>query len=211
MGVGKTQLDTQRGASSFTLKVAVKPKQISELLIASRLSDELSDDLRNVSGTEIVRQYGKVDEEIRVSVEPQKLMDLGLTTRQLANAIGEFDAKRPAGVIRNQHFNTRIQVADELDGVETVGSIPITGFGDQGILQVSDIANVERQWKTPERDIAIHNGERVIFVAARMQPTVRVDTWVHNITQQVENFVIVFLARWMSLLCSIKTCIQKSV
>lgn len=188
LGVGKTQLDTQRGASSFTLKVAIKPQQISELLIASRLSDELSDDLRNVSGTEIVRQYGKVDEEIRVSVEPQKLMDLGLTTRQLANAIGEFDAKRPAGVIRNQHFNTRIQVADELDGVETVESIPITGFGEQGILQVSDIANVERQWKTPERDIAIHNGERVIFVAARMQPTVRVDTWVHNITQQVDKF-----------------------
>ena len=56
------------------------------------------------------------------------------------------------------------------------------------MLQVSDIANVERQWKTPERDIAIHNGERVIFVAARMQPTVRVDTWVHNITQQVDKF-----------------------
>ena len=67
LGVGKTQLDTQRGASSFTLKVAVRPKQISELLIASRLSDELSDDLRNVSGTEIVRQYGKVDEELSIS------------------------------------------------------------------------------------------------------------------------------------------------
>ena len=34
LGVGKTQLDTQRGAGSFTLKVAVKPKQISELLIS---------------------------------------------------------------------------------------------------------------------------------------------------------------------------------
>lgn len=188
VGAGQPRLDTQRGATSFTIKVAVTPKQPQQLATASRLVDELSDYIRNVPGTEIVRAYGSVEEEIRVSMPPHQIVDAGLTINRVAAIINGYDAKTPAGMARNSAFNTRVQVSSELDSVDTVKNIPLTGFNEQAYLTVGDIADVEKTWRTPVTDIAMHNGQRTVFLAARMQPTVRVDRWTSNVIQQINTF-----------------------
>lgn len=194
-GAGDPDLDTQRGATAFTLIVSLSPLHpnpnedgLEDLSIATRLAEELSDRLRNVPGTEIVRNYGDPDEEILVSIDAQQLGNAGMTIAQAANMIAANDPKSPAGVLRSELNNVRVQVAQELDTLEAVRNIPLVSSPQGSYLRVGDIAQVERAWRQPFEDIALVNGQQVVFVAARMETTVRVDKWMANAKQVVEGF-----------------------
>jgi len=194
-GAGEPELDTQRGATAFTLKVALSPLHsnlnengLEDLAIVTRLAEELSDRLRNVPGTEIVRNYGDPEEEILVSIDAQQLGNAGMTISQAATTIAANDPKSPAGVMRSDLNNIRIQVAQELDTLEAVRDIPLVSSAQGSYLRVGDIANVERAWRHPASDIALYDGKQVVFVAARMETTVRVDKWMANAQVVVEEF-----------------------
>ncbi|XOV80772.1 MAG: efflux RND transporter permease subunit [Aestuariibacter sp.] len=189
-GAGQPTLDTQRGATAFTLKVALQinnPSSLQDFGIVTRLSEELSDRLRNVAGTEIVRSYGELDEEVQVIIDPQELINSGLTVQQAAAAIAANDPKSPAGLVRSESQNTRIQVAQELTTLDAVRQTPINS-ASSAYLRIGDIAEVRRGWREPVQDVALLNGQRVVFVAARMQTTVRVDAWMQSALQVVDTF-----------------------
>lgn len=189
-GAGEPELDEKRGATSFTLLVALKPVAgyDTPMSIVTRMSEELADRLRNVPGTEIVRVYGELQEEIRVDVDPQKLSSTGLTVEQASQFIASADPKLPAGVFRQAQQSVRVQVAEELDSLDVVRNIPLNISGNAQYLRVGDIATVSRGWQDPPNDIAILDGEPVVYVAARMQPSVRVDFW----TQDSKDIIAAF-------------------
>lgn len=189
VGAGEPILDEKRGATAFTVLFAVKPNfpDTTPLTLVSRLSTELADRLRNVSGTELVRVFGDPEEEFVVSIDPQKLSESGLTIAQVSQSIAASDPKLPAGVIYTEQQNIRLQVAEPLDGLNTIRAIPIVN--QNGLfLRLGDIADVQRRYQQPMADLAYVNGEQVIFVAARMQTTVRVDQWTADIKAAAEAF-----------------------
>ncbi|MCV2886449.1 efflux RND transporter permease subunit [Aestuariibacter sp. AA17] len=195
-GAGEPILEDQRGATAFTLLVALSPSATLDgapdneqaMTIVSRMASELADTLRNVSGTELVRTYGHLDEEITVEVDPFELAYSGITFAQLSQKIAGADPKLPAGVLRDETQNKRLQIATALDSVQVVRQIPIADTGTGGFLKLGDIASVSRQWRNPPQDIAFVNGERVVFVAARMQTTVRVDVWTERAKAALATF-----------------------
>ena len=189
-GAGEPELDEKRGATAFTLLLAMRPAdgQQTSLSILTRMSEELADRLRNMPGTELVRIFGELEEEISVSISPQQLATAGLTLQQASQAIAASDPKIPAGMLRTSEQNIRIQVANELDSLNTIRNIPISSNSNANFLRIQDIAEVKRGWRDPANDIALVNGERVVFIAARMQTTVRVDQWTEKAKQLIEKF-----------------------
>ena len=189
-GAGEPRLDEKRGATSFTLLMAMRDVAGYEtpMSITTRLSDELADRLRNVPGTELVRVYGDLEQEIEVQIDPQGLSSSGLTIAQVSQLISGADPKLPAGVVRGDKQNIRVQVAEELDSVDVISNIPLQVSPEANFLRLGDVADIKRGWQEPPDDIALVDGERVIFVAARMQPTVRVDNWTRFAKQIVEDF-----------------------
>ena len=90
-------------------------------------------------------------------------------------------------MLNSQQSNLRFTVGDGLDGVNMIASIPLVN--QQGrYLRVEDVATVERSFTTPRKDVAFLNGEESIFVAARMQPSLRSDVWTENALAVVEQF-----------------------
>lgn len=189
-GAGEPELDEKRGATSFTLLVAMRATQgyDTPMSIMSRMSDELADRLRNVPGTELVRIYGELSEEISVDIDPQQLISAGLSIAQASRLVAGADPKLPAGVVRDDKQNVRVQVAEELSQLDVVRNIPLNVSSDANFLRLGDIAEISRKWQDPPNDIALLNGERVVFVAARMQPTVRVDVWTENTKKALASF-----------------------
>jgi multidrug efflux pump len=189
-GAGDPFLDERRGATAFTLLVALKPAggYATSMSIISRMADQLSDQIRNVPGTELVRIYGELEEEISVIIDPLQLTNAGLTVQQASNVIASADPKVPAGTMYTANQNIRMQVAQELDSVSVVRDLPLRGTDQGGFLRLGDIASVKRGWRSPVGDIAMVDGQQVIYVAARMQTTLRVDTWTNNAKQVVEAF-----------------------
>ena len=187
---GTPNLDERRGATSFTLLASVHPAVDTQvpLTTVSRMADELADRLRNVSGTELVRIFGQLDEEIEVSIDSQKLSNAGITMAQASQAISNADPKIPAGVLYGQNQDLRIQVAQELDSISTVRELPLSVSAQAGYLRVGDIADVRRSWKTPVNSIAMVDGQQGVFVASRMQNTVRADQWTANAQAVINDF-----------------------
>ena len=189
-GAGEPELDEKRGATAFTLLMAVKSPQGTQapMSILSRMSDELADQLRNVPGTELVRIYGELEEEITVNIDPQQLSSSGLTVAQASQLVAAADPKLPAGVLRSTEQNIRVQVSEELDSLDVIRNIPLNVTTEANFMRLGDIAQISRGARQPANDIALIDGEQVVFVAARMQTSVRVDRWTASAMQVVDSF-----------------------
>lgn len=189
-GAGEPELDEKRGATSFTFLVAVRAaaQYQTPMSILSRTSEELADRLRNVPGTELVRVYGDINEEINVEIDPQQLSSSGLSITQASRLIAGADPKVPAGVMRDQRQNVRLQVAEELTELDVIRNIPLNVSEQATFLRLGDIADVSRGWQDPPNEVALLDGQRVVFIAARMQPSVRVDVWTENAQNTLSSF-----------------------
>ncbi|MEO0444816.1 MAG: efflux RND transporter permease subunit [Verrucomicrobiota bacterium] len=185
--------DDKRGAVAYTILLALKwadsLKDADQLSILSRRAKDLSDALRSVSGTELVRIYGQPREEITVEVLPEKLTQLSLTPRDVAEAIRKADVKVPAGVLRAQEANLFVEVDGRIDSLERIRNAIILQDGNEArTIRVGDVAAVRRAWQDPPRQKAFTEGQRAIFVAARVEDDVRVDLWDQTAKQVVADF-----------------------
>lgn len=188
-GASKPILEDKRGATAFTMLISIDadlPEKTS-LSVSGRLASELVDRLRNVQGTELVRLYGNPIEEILVAIDPQVLASIGLSVSQVSDRIRTADSKLPAGILRTDQKNIRVQVAEPLESLDIIANIPLVA-ADGSYLRVADVATIEQSWQTPEREFAIVDGKRMVFVAARMQTTVRVDQWTAAVKAKITDF-----------------------
>lgn len=188
-GVAVPIFDEKRAATAFTLLLAIHPaeNQTLPLTMQGRFARELADTLRNVPGTELVRQYGLPEEEVVVQIDPAKLAGTGLTVDGVSQRIGAADTKRPAGTIYSEGRDLRLSMSEQLDSLSVIRDIPLINR-DGRYLRVGDIADVSLGYKSPAQSIAMLDGERVILVGARMQTTVRSDTWTQAVMQVVNDF-----------------------
>ncbi len=188
-GAGEPILEDKRGATSYTVLYALQanyPETMS-LAMVGRFANELSDQIRNISGTELVNVFGEPAEQITVSIDPDKLASIGITAQDVSRAISNADPKLPAGVIFADNANIRVQVAQEIASLDVISNIPV--FSENGnYLRVADVANVARDWQTPMAERALLNGQEVVFIAARMQTNVRVDFWTEQVKAKAQLF-----------------------
>ncbi len=188
-GAGLPILEDKRGATAFTLLISFQAKypKTTSLAMVGRMAQEFADRIRNVPGTEIVLMYGEPEEEIEVLVNPQKLALSGLTLDDVSSQIALADPKLPAGVLHTQTKGFRVQVAEALDSTDVISQIPLSTDTNR-FLRVQDLASVQKARVTPDKEIALLNGNRSVFVAARMQTTVRVDKWTQGVKKKLESF-----------------------
>ena len=87
-----------------TLIVAINwlhdsPQQLG---IMSRIAETLRISLANTPGTEVAETWGEVEEEIRVAIDPYKMVASGMSAERVASAIAGADTKVPAGRLRSR-------------------------------------------------------------------------------------------------------------
>ncbi len=187
---GEPIFDDKRDPAAFTLILGVRwtsdaPVQLGML---NRIAEDLSDKLRNVSGTELVRLYGAPDEEITVTIDPAELAELSMSAADIAQLISSADAKTPAGIVRGAISDVPIEVEGELSALKRIADIPLTTGQELQTLRLGDIAQVRKEQRDPATTIALADGDRVIFVAARIGFGPRVDLWARDIQAAVDAF-----------------------
>lgn len=192
-GASEPILEDKRGATAFTVLLAINAKypDNTELTQVGRMATELADRIRNVPGTELVRIYGQPVEEITVTINPQQLALTGLSLQEVSQRIEQADPKLPAGVVRNEYKDMRLQVSQPIESTAILAQIPLQ-TKDGNYLRLQDIALIEKGPAMPLSDIALLNGERTIFIAARMQTIVRVDQWTESVQDKLSQFTTDF-------------------
>ncbi|WP_154140171.1 efflux RND transporter permease subunit [Photobacterium damselae] len=192
-GTLSPELDSDH-SYAFTMIVALSWDHESEINLVTlrRYAKELSHRLRNLSGTEFVDEYGLIDEEILVSIDPTIATSLKRSAATLSEAIANADAKNAAGRLISPSANFTIEVSDSLDSLDRVKQVPVLVDSNGHVIRLRDIATVTHQPSYPMDEIALtqnHNKlQPNIIIAARMQPQLRVDQWSKKAHQIIEQF-----------------------
>jgi hydrophobic/amphiphilic exporter-1 (mainly G- bacteria), HAE1 family len=123
-----------------------------------RILDEvIVPQMERVDGVFDVSVQGEVDEQVTITVDTDKLEDLGLSTQQVSNAIQGNNASFPAGDIDRNGASFSVRATHELGSLEDIRSLPI-GFENSGnpggTLSVSGPANLRGERPILLRDVA---------------------------------------------------------
>ncbi len=182
--------DDKRNAVAFSLIIALhwEPGFESGPGLLTRQGEVLADQLRKVPGTELVRLYGAPEEEVRVTLDPDQLALLGLEAGAVAQALQSADAKSPAGLLQTGGAERLLEVEGELDSIARIREVPVRDSGEGPLVRLGDVADVSRTEADPPGAVALTNGRRAIFVAARVVPEERLDVWNQAALKQLADF-----------------------
>ncbi|MEL7375092.1 MAG: efflux RND transporter permease subunit, partial [Pseudomonadota bacterium] len=189
-GASEPIFDDKIEAVAFSVLVAVRWTQPGDppLGLMYRISDQLAEELRALSGTDIVRYYGEPEEEISVTVDPDTLAQMGLTAGDVSRLIAAGDPKLPAGALRNNNRNLFLEVEGEFDSAATVANTPLVQNQSGGAIRLGDIADVRRGWREPAEEIAWTNGSRSVLLGVRTDENIRLDRWAVRARDAVHAF-----------------------
>ena len=174
-------------ASTIIVAISWQHPSEPQMGILSRIAETLRINLANTTGTEIAETWGAAEEEIRVAVDPYKLVASGMDAARIAGAIANADTKVPAGRLRSGSSDMLVEVQADLKSTERIARIPLAIDTNNQTLRVSDIAKVSKTTLDPPRDLAFHGNERVIFVNAKMQPGLQIAPWTTSAVAVVDT------------------------
>jgi len=159
-----------------------------DYLILTRLAEELENRFITLPGTEDTATHGEASEEIRVTIEPERLAAAGLTAQAVSRAIALADAKAPAGQLRGERTDLLLELSGELTSLDRIRSIPLAESPDGRFLRLGDVARVEKARIDPPAALAIIRDKRGVMVAATMEANLRVDLWAERARAMVAEF-----------------------
>lgn len=176
------------GASTMVVGLGWSGQGEPPLAILNRLAQQLEDRFQNFAGTEETEVYGAITEEIHVIVNSEELAAAGLGTQQAAALISRADAKAPAGQVRNQDANLGLEIGGEFTSVSRIRAVPLVQREDGTSLRVGDVADVVKTEESPPSVMAFRNDQKIVMVAAFIEPNQRVDLWAAGARELVADF-----------------------
>lgn len=111
-------------------------------------SINIVEDLKRIKGVGNIREFG-ADFSMRIWLQPDKMAQLGITAKDVSDAISNQNIQAPAGTIgqqpapANQEFQYTARVKGRLVDKEEFGNIIIRSLPDGSIVHLKDIATIE--------------------------------------------------------------------
>jgi len=186
-GVGASQFDNDRTGAFTSISVIQSTSDDENVTQLIRQAKYLQDQLRQVSGTEIVERFGDPKEVVYVKANPIKLAALQLSISDLAMAVSRADVKNSAGRAETSRGSLLIEVAGATDSLQRLMSIPVINHRGSQVL-LGDIAELEKTVEEPLSAIAYSSHRLSIIVAARMKPDLRVDDWTRRVEKVLSDY-----------------------
>ena len=183
------RLEDDRGYA-YTQLIAVKWQGDSavDLTTLGRYGKELQNQLKVISGTDIVTLFGRGEEQILVEIDKHLAANLSLSTQTISNIILAADAKVSAGNIVNNYNQMQIEVAGSFDTVDRIRQIPLLNDSKGAVVRLGDIASVSKKLQWPAQEVALVDGQYAVVVSTRMLPNLRIDKWSEKVDEVVAGF-----------------------
>jgi multidrug efflux pump subunit AcrB len=146
----------------YTLKARGLPER---LLV--RQAEALRMRLLHVPGVEKVNIIGEQPERIFVDFSVAKLSTLGLSARDIFNALQQQNAVTAAGSIDTRGPQTFVRLDGAYDDLQKIRDTPIVAGGRT--LKLSDVAEVERGYQDPPTLLIRHDGDAALLLGVVMR------------------------------------------
>ena len=135
------------------------------LIMMSRLAEQLKRKLSFIGSSHKTAIFGSADEEIIIEVDSVKMSSLGLTYQDIARSISSLDSKKSIGVSSDKNSEFLYRLKDNIQSIKKISEIPIKVINGSEIIQLEDIAKIEKRPVSPVEDIFLYNGKITVSVA----------------------------------------------
>lgn len=171
----------------ITLGISQEGKEASELL--QWAEEVVAPRLERLEGVGSVTVGGGLDQEIRVTLDPGRLVANGLTFDQVASALAMENINAPGGATREGSHDLLVRTTGEFGRVAEIGTIPIVSQTTGTQYRLSDIADIEET--QAEGDIYSRiNGVDSLTLNVRKESvanTVQVAKLIHTALSEIQE------------------------
>ncbi|MBP1876562.1 HAE1 family hydrophobic/amphiphilic exporter-1 [Ensifer adhaerens] len=145
---------------SAIIYYTVRAPNMSAVELSWFVDDTLNSELLTLPGVQKVQRLGGVNREVRVSLDPERLLALGVTADQVNTAMRELNTNVPSGRGEIGGREQSIRTIGSATSVEDLSrlSVPISGGR---WVQLSDVSKIEDTSSEP-RNFARLDGEPVV-------------------------------------------------
>ena len=133
----------------------------------TREAEDLRQRLLHVPGVKKVNIQGERPERIFVDFSYARLANLGVSPRDVFEALQRQNAVTPAGSIDTNGPQVFMRLEGAYDDLQKIRDTPIAAGGRT--LRLSDIAEVKRGYEDPATFLIRHNGEPALVLGVVMQ------------------------------------------
>ena len=133
--------------------------QIASEFVESRILPELS----GIDGILQVLVTGEVEQQVRVSADPDRMLANGVALPQIAAALSENNVTLPAGLVFGEGGSMPVKTIHTLGSVEEVRNLAVSSK-PSGVVMLRDVADVDLTEGTPA-SISRTNGKPAINVS----------------------------------------------
>lgn len=133
----------------------------------TREAETLRQDLLHVPGVKKVNVFGERPERIFVQFSYDRIATLGVSARDIFDALVGQNAVTPSGSIDTQNQQVYIRLDGALNDLEKIRDTPIVSGGRT--LRLSDIADVQRGYEDPATFLVRHHGQPAMMIDVVMR------------------------------------------
>jgi len=159
-----------------------------------RFADDIKKELSLVSGVAKVELWGVQQQCVFLDVSEARLSQLGLSLLDVHTTLAQQNTVVNPGAIDLMGSRLRFEVTGEFGSPEEIGELVIrgrslSGQGEGRLIQLRDVATVERGYLTPPRDMMRHNGLPSVGVAVSNRSGVNIVTLGRAIDKRLDELI----------------------
>ncbi len=143
-----------------------------DLAVLSKAAEDIEDILETVPNVRKVDLSGNREEVIHVQLIPSRMMTMGVSATQVANAIQQANRDLPWDQIESDEIGTQLRYYGRFRSLEDLRNLPVTRLGDETegrVVRLQEVAEVRRDLEREKnRAFLSSNGED-------FQPVITVD------------------------------------
>jgi hydrophobic/amphiphilic exporter-1 (mainly G- bacteria), HAE1 family len=144
----------------ISLGLASTTMSIPELTVYA--DEDIRRALESVSGVGEVRLTGGLEREVRVFLQPDRMLAVGVSVPEVMGALQRQNMEVPAGRIEQGSSERLVRVVGRITDASQFGDVFIADRGGRPI-RLKDVARVE-EGTEEERSVALLNGKRAVSI-----------------------------------------------
>jgi len=147
-------------AGTPVMTYAVSSSRLDDEALSWFVDNQVSKRLRGVSGIGAVSRVGGADREVRVELDPDRLIALNTTAADISRQIREFQQEASGGRVDVGGSEQSVRTIATVDSASAIAALDVS-LGDGRRIRIDQIATVA-DTTAERRSIALLNGEPAV-------------------------------------------------
>jgi hydrophobe/amphiphile efflux-1 (HAE1) family protein len=148
------------------LTFVVDAPQMSPAELSWFIDNDIAKAVLGASGVSKISRAGGVDREIRIRLDPDRLMALGITAGEISQKLKTVNTDQPGGRVTLGSGEQTIRTLGSVSSVEQLAATTVA-LTDGRTIRLSDIGRIEDSWGEVRQRARLDNREVVAFSVYR--------------------------------------------